>query len=291
MAFGRIVSFALVVAMLTAAQFLPVSASAGTGGKDIFPLMRNGDVAGGRVAKKVTYEGKGLYGYIDGGAELYFEYGFQKLVVQEFITKPHRLTVEIYQMKSPQAAFGIFSISRYKCTSIDTLTEWSCLSGHQLQMALGDFFIRIVNGNSSEEAQATSLRVASVLKSRVPLAADAVPGLFDEPILRPSRQGLKYVVGKLGLQNGFPDWSDRFDGFEGFRLFILPVAVQGGDISLGLIRFPNSGEAERFRKLVRDKQTCYLRGLGPSQLIFAETAAPPEVLKPYLDAMSHVQSH
>ena len=271
--------------------FLPAPAAPPSSVKNAFPLVKTADVDGGRVAKTVTYEGKGLYGYIDGGAELYLEYGFRKLVVQEVVAHAHRVTIEIYQMKSPQAAFGIFSISRYRCTSVDTLCEWSCMARHQLQLALGDYFIRIVNGNSSDDAQSLSLRIASVLKARIQARVAAVPGLFAEPLLRPYRQGLKYVVGKLGLQNGFPDWSDRFDGFEGFKLFILPVPANKGEISLGLIRFPSIGEADRFRKLVRAKSTCYVRGLGPSQLVFAESPLPPEDLKPFLDVMSRGLSH
>ena len=282
----RILQSVVVTKTLAAVLFLAVPPAAQSSTKDAFPLVQTGDVEGGRIAKAVTYEGKGLYGYIDGGAELYLEYGFRKLVVQEVLANAHRVTVEIYQMKSPQAAFGIFSISRYRCTPLDTLCEWSCLARHQLQMALGNFFIRIVNGNNSEDAQSLSLRIASVLKAKIHGVVDAVPSLFAEPLLRPYRQGMKYVAGRLGLQNGFPDWSDRFDGFEGFKLFIIPIATHEGEISMGLIQFPDIGEAERFRKGVRDKSTCYVRGLGPSRLVFAESSLPPEDLKPYLDLMS-----
>lgn len=256
-----------------------------------FPLIESMDITSGRVIRTRTYEGKGLYGYIDGGAELYLEYGFRKLVVQEIVLTNHRMTVEIYQMESPLSAFGIFSISRYKCTSVDTLCEWSCSDRHQLQFAIGDFYFRVINGTSSEEGQSTSLKIAGVLKSKVAREKVGIPTLFAQSLLRPYRQGLKYMAGKLGLQNGLPDWSERFDGFEGFKLFVLPVATKDGEMSFGVIRFPDSVEAERFRKLVRDKATCYVRGIGSSRLVFTESALPPEVLTPYLDALSGAQRH
>jgi peptidoglycan/xylan/chitin deacetylase (PgdA/CDA1 family) len=70
--------------------------------------IRDGDVE--------TYTKDGLYGYIDGGAEIVFQYGFRELAVFKF--KPARTTplsaqkelvLEIYLMESGEAAFGIYS--------------------------------------------------------------------------------------------------------------------------------------------------------------------------------------
>jgi hypothetical protein len=53
-----------------------------------------------------------LFDYIDGGAELYLSYDFQRLLVQEYVSGENSIIVEIYEMKSPEDAFGLFSLNQ-----------------------------------------------------------------------------------------------------------------------------------------------------------------------------------
>ena len=69
---------------------------------------RDGDVE--------TYTKDGLYGYIDGGAEFVFQYGFRELAVFKFrpaaaaaLPTQKELVLEIYRMESGETAFGIYS--------------------------------------------------------------------------------------------------------------------------------------------------------------------------------------
>ena len=56
------------------------------------------------------YVGDDLYVFINGGAEIYHEYGFNKVVYNEYKDKnENSINVEIYEMKSPESAFGIYS--------------------------------------------------------------------------------------------------------------------------------------------------------------------------------------
>ena len=58
------------------------------------------------------YVGDDLFNLINGGAELYHEFGFVDVLAAE-ITAPgaNRLKVEIYDMGSPEAAWGIYSMT------------------------------------------------------------------------------------------------------------------------------------------------------------------------------------
>ena len=56
------------------------------------------------------FEGEDLYLYINGGAEIYHEYGFSRVVVQEYKNRNRKsISVEIFEMESPKAAFGIYT--------------------------------------------------------------------------------------------------------------------------------------------------------------------------------------
>lgn len=53
-----------------------------------------------------------LFDYIDGGAEIYLAYDFDTLLVQEYSSGENSVIVEIYQMRSSEDAFGLFSLNR-----------------------------------------------------------------------------------------------------------------------------------------------------------------------------------
>lgn len=53
-----------------------------------------------------------LFDYIDGGAEIYLAYDFDTLLVQEYSSGENSIIVEIYQMRSSEDAFGLFSLNR-----------------------------------------------------------------------------------------------------------------------------------------------------------------------------------
>ena len=55
---------------------------------------------------------KDIFDYVDGGAEIYLSYDFQKLLVQEYLSGDISILVEIYQMSSCEDAFGLFSLNQ-----------------------------------------------------------------------------------------------------------------------------------------------------------------------------------
>lgn len=64
------------------------------------------------------YNRQNLFDYIDGGAEEYLVYDFQKLVVQKYIPETqdslgeNSITVEIWKMNSSADAYGVFSLDQ-----------------------------------------------------------------------------------------------------------------------------------------------------------------------------------
>lgn len=60
----------------------------------------------------MTYNPDTLYQYIDGGADLYLLYEFKALLHQDFKSGTSELTADIYEMTSPEDAFGIYASER-----------------------------------------------------------------------------------------------------------------------------------------------------------------------------------
>jgi hypothetical protein len=85
---------------------------------NLLPGGKDGWVKSGKSAGFMgpeIYDRKNLFDYMDGGAELYLAYDFQRLVVQRYSSDSDRknsLTVEIYQMNSSPDAYGLFSFDQ-----------------------------------------------------------------------------------------------------------------------------------------------------------------------------------
>jgi len=98
--------------VLILAWFLVMGAGAGqTLASDISTLAPTADDLDGwtPVGDPEQYEGLDLYELINGGAEVYHEYGFRRVLAQEYGDGANRyIAVEIYEMESAAAAFGIY---------------------------------------------------------------------------------------------------------------------------------------------------------------------------------------
>ncbi len=82
---------------------------------DLLPAGRDGWVESGEPE---IYDRNNLFDYMDGGAELYLAYDFQRLAVQRYVpgsedpAKKSSITVEVYQMSSSPDAYGLFSFDQ-----------------------------------------------------------------------------------------------------------------------------------------------------------------------------------
>jgi hypothetical protein len=68
-----------------------------------------------RATDRLNYTGKELYDYINGGAELYLSYGLVSMTGCKYNGENlPQVTVEIYEMTSPENAYGVYTQSRDK---------------------------------------------------------------------------------------------------------------------------------------------------------------------------------
>lgn len=66
-----------------------------------------------KPAKPEIYEGKKLFEYIDGGAELYLAFGFVRATAFEYSAgEDDEIKVDVFDMGSPRGAFGAFAHGR-----------------------------------------------------------------------------------------------------------------------------------------------------------------------------------
>lgn len=92
-----------------------------------------------------------LYGHINGGAELFLEFGFNELLVQRYEKGGEEITLEIYIMDSPDAALGIYLMKCGNETPIKDIPARNSANRYQFVLVKGDYFI-LVNSFSGNEA-------------------------------------------------------------------------------------------------------------------------------------------
>ena len=195
---------------------------------------------------------KDLFNHIDGGAELFLEFGFSRLLVQSYVAEKSELVLELYEMTEPAAALGIYLMNAGR------ETPWP----------------EIPARNSSEDAQIIAIKGRYFLK---------VDNFEGGPALRPEMIALaRTVLAKipgLPLENPFfalPD-SGRVSGSE--RLIRGPVGLQPfytlgeGDILqlngkiFGVLADYQSGNGVRYSRLIvsypsPDMAAAVLKNLG-----------------------------
>lgn len=211
-----------------------------------FPSLINID-SGVVVERHEYYDGSSLWGLINGGADIYLEYGMTRMLLEEVSSKAGQLRAEIYQMDSPSSAFGIYSISKGKDTaSIPGANYWSYKGKYQVQFCKGCYYGSLMFQTPSEDIRTLAVRLANQLANKIPEPAWEFPGAYSSESLSPFIHKTRYFRGVLGIQNGAPDWLPVFENIEGFELIVTPVQRDGYHIDVAFIRFTDisSGENE-----------------------------------------------
>jgi hypothetical protein len=96
------------------------------------------------------FDPAGLFNHIDGGAELFLEFGFRELNLQTYRRGPEEIAVEAYRMESGAAALGIYLL---KCGRETPLAEFPFRnSGDRFQLTAlrGDCFLQVNNFSGNE---------------------------------------------------------------------------------------------------------------------------------------------
>ncbi len=171
-----------------------------------------------RERSPAYYVPDNLYKYIDGAAELYFDYGFKQLIATPYLYREKEgttLIVDIYNMGSRLNAFGIYSCYRNSEAQFLKIGAEAFLTNYALAFYKGKFFVYLQTGTPSPETSSAMRKAAQ---------------LIEEKILEPSEPPgeLKYLPRK-NLIAGTPRYmSERLLGYH-----FLPGGLQAQYLSEG----------------------------------------------------------
>ena len=206
-----------------------------------FPLVNKSDLPEANFSSSRTFNSQALYGYIDGGAELYLEYGFSILSVTEIEYMQGKYRTEIYKMNGTEEAFGIYSVSKYRCLDMPTLSEYTCRTKYQLQICKGPYYISIVNRAGTKTDSIASVAIGKIITDKIRQdeinLSSYLPGVHEEVI----KTKCILAKGKLGIMNGSPDLDDYFKEVENYTA----VIVNNEKVIIS-VKFSNEGSYKKF---------------------------------------------
>lgn len=149
-----------------------------------------------------TFTGQDLFNQIDGGAELFLEFGFARLRLQAYARDKAELTLNAYEMEGAASALAIYLMKMGRETPFSEIAARN--SGEEAQVAIvkGRYFIQVDNlGNvpasKAEVAALANAFLAGVAEESAPTPLDALPAEGKVP------GSERLIRGPYGLQPYF----------------------------------------------------------------------------------------
>ena len=180
------------------------------------------------------FKGDDLFLYIDGGAEIYREYGFKQVVVQDYRDKNGRsITLEIFEMDGPESAFGMFTFKSTPKGRPYGIGQEARLEDYYLNFWKGPCLVTLTGFDAGQECVQGLLQIARAVNARMPLKGSR-PALMEIlPKEWATASRLIYFRGLLALNNihtFFPQDVFRFkEGMaaeqDKFKIIILRYAT------------------------------------------------------------------
>ncbi len=195
---------------------------------DLFPSkgFKNG-ISG--VEDPQIYSGDELYDLIDGGADIYFEYGFRSAISGQLRDKDNNIIqAEIYEMTDDTAASGIFSMNNIKTGINSGFGAQSNVNKDYISFWKNNYFINISRTSRQSSADETMAMIAAYIDARIP-ASSRLPAIFKNIKTEGIIQNPVYFRGNIGLSNFYYfDYKNIFNIEDGlylkypdFQLFIF----------------------------------------------------------------------
>jgi len=231
------------------------------------PEVTEKDLPGYTVNRNESFNGSSLWGYMNGGADIYLEYGFDILSVEEFSVEGENITLELFKMDDPVSAFGIYSIKTFKCREKDVIAPPDCLNPYQFQLAYGDYYIQLVNESGSGSAKHHMITIAEDLVKKLDKAELDLPVNFLTDSLDFSLDEIILLKGPLGIQNKAQPLFDYLQDLNGYQVYVAKITVDNRRETYYEITFDEEEIKDRFLETY-DENTLKLLKTDDHSMLF-----------------------
>jgi hypothetical protein len=155
-----------------------------------------------RAAPLRTFTGQDLFNQIDGGAELFLEFGFVRLRLQAYAKGKAELTLNAYEMESAASALGVYLMKMGREAPFAEIEARNSSEEVQLTVVKGRYFVQVDNLGDEPASRAEAAALANVFLAGV--AAESGPTPLDLLPAEGRVSGSERLIrGPYGLQPYF----------------------------------------------------------------------------------------
>ena len=211
---------------------------------EILPWKQNGSPA--------LYNKEKLYEYINGGADIFLEYGFNQIVTQNYLFEDKELVVDVYEMQDPESAFGIYSLYRDYNKPVLNVGDDGTRFKYQLVFWQDKYYIVLMGYETDEITQKALLAMAHHVSQRIGVKSQTPPLLNKLPGQNQVPRSQGYVKGVLGLNTRFFLDQKNILEIDGQNVKAVFATYKSNEeqVHLFLISYPDDNHARQKHHLL-----------------------------------------
>jgi hypothetical protein len=231
------------------------------------------------------YDRETLYDLVDGAADLYFSYGFENVIVQDYVDENGQAAhVEMYTMASDADAYGLYTYHSYG-EPVELGIDGERESGYRLAFWQDKTFVQILARDSVDDSALWALgqAVAASLPQggTRPALVEALPVEGRQP------GSARFFRAKIALDNllwlGTDDLLGLGPDVEGV---VARYEIDGQGADLLLVAYPDAERAEQAQAALENSEVEGLvaTGLGERRIGAVFGSLPAEAAEALLAA-------
>lgn len=226
-----------------------------------------------KVENLRVFSREDLYGYIDGGAELFLELGFDRLTLQKYRNGANEFGVEIYLMTDPPAATGIYLMKCGKEIRDPVFKARHTLNRHQLMFVRERYYVTINNLSGADRMAPELLRFGGLVAAKLP--ADRLPAELEALPAQGLIPGSERVVrGPYGFQSLYTLGDGDILQLGGKIVGVAGTykTAAGPATTLVLVSYPDAAAAKKAFANVQQNLDKYLKPVATTaiRLVFKD---------------------
>jgi hypothetical protein len=122
-----------------------------------------------------TFTGQDLFNQIDGGAELFLEFGFVRLRLQAYARGKSELTLNAFEMESAASALGVYLMKMGQEAPFAGIAARNSSEEVQLTILKGRYFVQVDNLGEVAASRAEAVALANAFLAGIAEKAEPTP--------------------------------------------------------------------------------------------------------------------
>jgi len=220
-----------------------------------------------KSGKPEIYKNRELFNYVDGGADIYLEYGFSQVISQEYSYEEESIVADIYEMNDPEAAFGIYSIHRDAHKPAANVGDDGTEFDYQITFWQDRYYVILLGYSTDKETKNVLRDFAKKISAHIPGHAKPpqiihfLPKKFRVPRSESSLEGMLAVNSRLYLG------QKNILNIDGNTVTAACASYKKGadTAQLLLVNYIHNGDSEKHENIVRKAFEKKYKAIGPAK--------------------------